>query len=165
MKAKKNLALSGIVLASLAPAALAQSVAAEKQVTLGVAEEIGMATIDQCRKDGFKVSVTVVNRAGQPILLLRDDGSGPHTGDASRRKAYTALTFKAKTADVQKRILDNPGLAPLNQFNDVLILAGGVPLRAGNEVIGAVGVGGAPSGDKDEACANAGIDKVADRLK
>src|SRR5438105_4801882 len=74
-------------------AAHAQStVATEKQLPLALALEAAQGTLDQCRKDGFRVSVTVLNNAGQPIVLLRDGGTGPHTADTSRRKAYTALS-------------------------------------------------------------------------
>lgn len=165
MKIMDSLAVSAIVLASFPSVAMAQSVVTEKQLTLGLAQEIGATAIDQCRKDGFKVAVTVVNRAGQPIILMRDDGSSPHTSDVSRRKAYTALIFKSKTADLAKLIADNARPAALKDISDVIILNGGVPIRIGNEVIGAVGVSGVPNSGGDEACANAAIEKVADRLK
>lgn len=149
---------------SFNPAA-AQGVVAVKDVSLGLAQAIAQGVLDQCRKDGFRVTATVMNRAGQVIVVLRDDGTSPHTVDTSRRKAYTALALRASTIELGQRIASNPGAAGLKDITDVIILGGGLPIRVGNEVIGSVGVGGAPAGDKDEACAKAGLDKVADQLK
>jgi len=158
------LTLAALIVAAHAPAQ-AQAVATEKQLPLALALEAAQATLDQCRKDGFRVSVTVLNNAGQPKVLLREDGTGPHTADTSRRKAYTALTFRAPTTALAKRIADTPALANLNNVTDVLVLGGGLPIKSGNDTIGAIGVSGAPAGEKDEACAQAGIDRIADRIK
>lgn len=143
----------------------AQDVASEKQISLALAQQTAAAAIERCRKDGYRVAVTVVDRAGQVKATLRDDGAGPHTADTSRRKAYTALTFRAVTSEVVKRITGNPEAAGLKDVTDVLILGGGIPIRAGTEIIGAVGVSGAPGGDKDEVCGQAGIEKIAPKLK
>lgn len=145
--------------------ALADGMLMEKQISLQLAQETAMATIEQCRKDGYKVAVTVVDRAGQIKVMLRDDGTGPHTVDSSRRKAYTSLTFRASTSEFAKRLSTNPAAANLKDITDVLVLGGGLPIFSGNEIIGAVGVGGAPGGDKDEACAQAGINKITEKLK
>ena len=137
----------------------------ERQLSLALALEAAQGTLDQCRKDGFRVSVTVLNNAGQPIVLLRDGGTGPHTADTSRRKAYTSLTFRAPTTALSKRLAETPALANLIYVTDVLVLGGGVPIKFGNDTIGALGVSGTPTGEKDEACGQAGIDRIADRLK
>ena len=84
--------------------------------------------------------------------------SGP-----GRRKAYTSLTFRASTTALSKRLAETPALANLNNVTDVLVLGGGVPIKSGNDTIGAIGVSGAPAGEKDEACGQAGIDRIADR--
>jgi uncharacterized protein GlcG (DUF336 family) len=144
---------------------VAEEVLIEKQISLSLAQEAALAAIGQCRQDGYRVSVTVVDRAGQIKVMLRDDGTGPHTGDTSRRKAYTSLTFRTSTIELSKRIASNPASANLKDISDVLVLGGGLPIKIGDEVIGAIGVGGAPGGDKDEVCAQAGIAKIADRLK
>jgi len=81
-------------------------VATEKQLPLALALEAAQGALDQCRKDGFRVSVTVLNNAAQPIVLLRDGGTGPHTADTSRRKAYTSLTFRAPTTALSKRLAE-----------------------------------------------------------
>ncbi len=137
----------------------------EKQISLSLAQDAVLAAIAQCRKEGYRVTVTIVDRAGLVKATLRDDGAAPHTLDASRRKAYTALTFRASTTELGQRIANNPAAANLKDISDVLVLGGGLLLKAGDEVIGAIGIGGAPGGDKDEACARVGIDKIADRLK
>lgn len=116
-------------------------------------------------KQGFKVAVTVVDRDGRVKVIIRGDGTGPHTLSTSRRKAYTALTFKATTIATMKRVADNPGSANLKDISGVLLLGGGVPIKAGAEVIGAVGVSGAPGGDKDEACAMAGLKAIEGQLR
>ena len=148
-----------------ATAVFGQDVLVEKQLSLALAQEAATTAIEKARKDGYKVSVTVVNRAGQVIVQLRDDGAAPHTTDTSWRKAYTALTMRASTAELAQRIAANPGSAALKDITDLIILGGGLPIRIGSEVIGAIGVGGAPGGDKDEACGQAGIDRIAGRLK
>ena len=145
--------------------AFAEGVIMEKQISLPLAQEAAMIAIEQCRKDGYKVAVTVVDRAGQIKVILRDEGTGPYTLDTSRRKAYTSLAFRVSTSEFAKRLSSNPAAANLKDVTDVIVLGGGLPLISGNEVIGASGVGGAPGGDKDEACAQAGINKIIERLK
>jgi uncharacterized protein GlcG (DUF336 family) len=143
----------------------AQDVLVEKNLSLTLAQEAASAAIEKARKDGYKVSVTVVNRAGQVIAQLRDDGAAPHTLDTSLRKAYTAVSLRASTGEVAQRISANPGLSALKDITGVIILGGGLPIRVGSEVIGGIGVGGAPGGDKDEVCSQSGIDRIVGRLK
>lgn len=130
-----NLILVGSIAISATPA-LAQSVLNERQISLGLAREAANAAINQCRKDGYQVSVTVVDRSGQVKVMMRDDGSAPHTPDTSRRKAYTALTFRTSTTELANRVASNPSAANLRDITDIILLAGGLPIRAGNEVIG-----------------------------
>jgi uncharacterized protein GlcG (DUF336 family) len=145
--------------------ASAQEALTVKDMSLGLAQAIAQGAIEQCRKDGFRVTATVMNRAGQIITVLRDDGTSPHTLDTSRRKAYTSVALRASTTEIAQRIASNPGAAALKDITDVIILGGGLPISVGNEVIGSVGVGGSPAAEKDEVCAKAGLDKVADHLK
>ena len=146
----------------IAPAA-AQNTVNERQITLDSAREAAEAAIMQCRRDGFRVTVTVVDRSGQIRAVMRDDGTGPHTIDSSHRKAFTALSFRISSADFARLVATNPAAANLKDIEGTLALAGGLPIKAGAEVIGAIGVGGAPGGDKDEACAQAGINKISAR--
>jgi uncharacterized protein GlcG (DUF336 family) len=135
-----------------------------KDLSLAVALTIATTAADTCQAQGNRVSVTVVGREGQVIVVLRGDNSSPHTVENSRRKAYTARTFRVPSGEIAKRVKDNPTLG-LVHLPDVMALQGALPIKVGDDVVAAVGVSGAPGGDKDEACAKAGIDKVADQLK
>ena len=142
----------------------AQAPLVEKNVSMKMALMIIEGTIEQCSKDGYKVSVVIVDKAGNVAASLRGDGTNPHTMEFGRLKAYTART-RGQTSLEFKNLTDKPEGAFLKQIPNVVAVGGGVPIKAGNEVIGAVGVSGAPGGEKDEACALAGIAKVADALK
>jgi uncharacterized protein GlcG (DUF336 family) len=144
--------------------ALAQAPQAEKNVSMAMSLAIIQGTIEQCTKDGYKVSVTIVDKSGAVAAQLRGDGTSPHTMEFSRLKAYTARIRNQTSLQTMKE-LEDPARAPLRQIPGLVGVGGGVPIRAGTEVIGGVGVSGAPGGEKDEACANAGIAKVADALK
>ena len=144
--------------------ALAQAPQVEKNVSMTMSLAIIQGVIDQCTKDGYKVSVTIVDKAGNVAAQLRGDGTGPHTMEFSRLKAYTARTRNQTSLQTMKE-LEDPARSFLRQIPGVVGVGGGVPIRAANEVIGGVGVSGAPGGEKDEICANAGIAKVADALK
>ena len=135
-----------------------------KDLSLAVALTIATTAADTCQAQGNRVSVTVVGREGQVIVVLRGDNSSPHTVENSRRKAYTARTFRVPSGEIAKRVKDNPTLG-LVHLADVIALQGALPIKVGEDVVGAVGVSGSPGGDKDEACAKAAIDKVADQLK
>jgi uncharacterized protein GlcG (DUF336 family) len=154
--------LALLTVVALCPAASAQELITQKVLSLDIALAIAHGALDQCRAGGFHVSVTVVDGAGLVKVQMHDDGAGPHTMDFSRKKAYSAFTFKRTSADTGKAWAAAPP-APL--ITDAVGTAGGVPIKAGNDVIGAIGVSGAPGGDKDEACSNAGIAKVASKLK
>src|SRR2546430_15874738 len=143
--------------------ALAQAPQVEKNVSMAMALAIIQGTLEQCTKDGYKVSVVVVDRAGNVAASVRGDGTNPHTMEFGRLKAYTART-RGQTSLEFKNLTDKPENAFLKQIPNVVAVGGGVPIKVGNEVIGAVGVSGAPGGEKDEACANAGIAKVAASL-
>jgi len=151
------------VAAALSSPAGAQGVVTQKNVSLGLAQAIASAALAQCESMGFNVSVTVLDRDGLAVVMLRGDGAGLHTPEGSDRKAYTARTYSSPSANFTKRVTTEPNYAPAIQYHRVLALAGGLPIKAGNEVIGAVGVSGSPG--KDDVCSQAGIDKVADQLK
>jgi uncharacterized protein GlcG (DUF336 family) len=129
----------------------AQGVVMQRNLSLALARTIAEATLAECQAKGFHTSVAVVDRSGQPLVLLRDEQAGGHTLEMSRRKAYTARMFRTSTLEFQKR-------------TDMLALGGGVPILVGNEAIGGVGSSGS-SQTQDDACAKAGIAKVADQLK
>src|SRR6267143_1074326 len=108
-----------------------------------------------------RAQLTVVTEKQLPLALALEAAQG--TLDQCR-KAYTSLTFRAPTTALSKRLAETPALANLNNVTDVLVLGGGVPIKSGNDTIGAIGVSGTPTGEKDEACGQAGIDRIADRL-
>ena len=141
----------------------AQGIVMQKNITLELAQTIANAAIAQCRSMGYKISVTVVDREGLPIVMMRDDGAGLHTPEGSDRKAYTARAFSQPSAAFVKRLQDSPETVGSRHYSRVLALAGGLPIKVGDEIVGAVGVSGTPG--KDDDCAQAGIDKVADQLK
>src|SRR6476620_11223846 len=155
------------VLASLSVLAtspvLAQAPQVEKNVSMAMAIAIMQGAIEQCTKDGYKVTVVIVDKGGNVAASVRGDGTNPHTVEFGRLKAYTART-RGQTSLEFKNLTDKPENALLKQIPNVVAVGGGVPIKVGNEVIGAVGVSGAPGGEKDEACANAGIAKVAASL-
>jgi uncharacterized protein GlcG (DUF336 family) len=151
------------VAAVLASPAGAQGVVSEKNITLALAQTIANAALEQCQSMGYKVAVTVVDRAGLALVMLRGDGAGLHTPEGSDRKAYTARTFRAPSANFVKRMLDDPAAAGSKEYTRVLALGGGLPIKVGDDVVGAVGVSGSPG--KDDVCSQAGIDKVASQLK
>jgi len=151
------------VAALLASPAGAQGVVTQKNVSLELAQAIANAAIAQCRTMGYRASVSVLDRDGIPIVMLHDDGAGLSTNEGSDRKAYTAVSFKQPSAAFVKRLQDRPDTVGSRHYTRILALAGGLPIKVGNDVIGAVGVSGTPG--KDDVCAQAGIDKVADQLK
>ena len=133
----------------------------QRDVSLRMALTIAEAALAQC---GITTSVAVVDRAGRLRVFLQGDGAAPHNLELARRKAYTARTFRQTSADWAKRTETiNPGQRMLT---DVIPLMGGVPINVGEETIGGVGLSGAPMGGvQEEACAKAGIAKVADQLR
>ena len=143
----------------------AEGVRSEKNMSLELANQIAAATVAACAANGYAVSVTVVDRAGGVRAVQRADNAGAHTLGSSERKAWTSASVKNTTGAVMETAQKNPAAANLVYMPGVLLLAGGVPVKVGNETIGAVGVGGAPGGHLDEQCAVAGIDKVQDQLK
>jgi uncharacterized protein GlcG (DUF336 family) len=161
--ALKKAAAFVAVLATTAGAA-AQGVVTERNISIAMSKTIAEGALEECTKSGFRVAVTVIDRAGHIKVTLRGDGAGSRNLEGAQRKAYTALTFRAPTEETIKRVANNPELAAFREYRDVLLLGGGVPIKAGEEIIGAVGVSGAPSG-RDEPCAKAGIDRVADQLR
>jgi len=153
-----------IALAAVASGrANAQGVVTQRILSLPLAKAIAEGAIAECRSKGFHTSVVVVDRSGQPMVLLRDEQAGPETPDMARRKAYTARVFRIPTLDFQKRTME-PQFAAQRNATDVLALGGGVPIKIGEDTIGAVGSSGSSQNNDDE-CAKAGIAKVADQLK
>jgi uncharacterized protein GlcG (DUF336 family) len=157
--------LSVLALSAVATAASAQAVRTERNVSLELASQVAAGAVAACTAGGYNVAATVVDRAGVVKAVHRADNAGPHTLEASRLKAYTSASAKNNTLAMMEGAQKNPAAANLVNIPGYLLLGGGVPIRVGNEVIGAVGVGGAPGGNLDEQCAVAALDKIKDQLK
>ena len=133
----------------------------QRDVSLRMAITIAEAALAEC---GVNTSVAVVDRAGRLRVLLQGDGASPHNPELARRKAYTARTFRQTSAEWAKLTETKNG--GQRMLADVIPLGGGVPIKIGQETIGGVGLSGAPMGQpQEEACAKAGIAKVADQLR
>jgi|SRR6266568_4024637 len=156
-----RLATIGLACALTVPAS---AQLARKDLSATTAMTIAQTALETCTKQGYTVSVTIVGRSGEILLQVRGDNSPPHTMENSMRKAYTSRTTRAPSGELVKRLKDNPQLSFVNLTN-VIAAQGALPIKIGDDVVGAVGVSGAPGGDKDEACVKAGLDKVANLLK
>ena len=153
---------SAALTVSLAVPASAQLLQ-RKDLSLSMAQSIANGALDACKAMGYAASVVVVDRGGDTLVALRGDGSGPHTVENARRKAYTANTFKMSTEDFIKAMKTRPVRREQTTLPNVIAINGGVPIKAGNEVIGGIGLSGSPG--KDEECVNAGLEKVKQFLQ
>ena len=158
-------ALMGIGIAMiLSGHGIAQGVVMQRNLSLAMAKTIAEAALAECKSKGFNTSAAVVDRAGQVLVIMRDEQATAQTAEMARRKAYTARMFRITTMEFQKRTTDDPGRAAQRDLADILALSGGVPIQVGNDTIGAVGSAGSTL-ELDDACSKAGIAKVADALK
>jgi uncharacterized protein GlcG (DUF336 family) len=147
-------------LASPASAALIM----HKDLPLAVAKTIAEEAVAACAAKTYAVSAVVVDRDGETIVEMRGDNAAPHTMENARRKAYTAMTFKQTTAEYAKKLLDPNSVAHQQvTLPNVIAIPGGVPIKAGDEIVGGIGVSGSPGVDED--CVNAALDKVKDQLQ
>ncbi len=138
----------------------ATMVVSVKRLSTDVAVKVAQAAIEACRKKGIQIAATVVDREGVVQVQLRDTIAAPITVPISKMKAFTAVNFNAATS-----ALGNRADTPIGRVDGLVMSAGGVPIQAGGSLLGAVGVSGAPSGETDEECAQAGVDKVSDDLE
>jgi uncharacterized protein GlcG (DUF336 family) len=144
----------------------AEGLLSEKILPASLAMQAAQAAVTACAQKGFHISVAVTDRDGLVRVLLRGDQAGSHTLDSSVKKAYTAASLGLSTGALTKILVEHPDATGLRDMNDkILIMQGGLPIRAGTEVIGGIGVGGTPGGDTDEACARAGLARIMDHLK
>jgi uncharacterized protein GlcG (DUF336 family) len=160
----RTLGLAVVVAAATWSSASDAQVLMQRDVSLRMALTIAETAIAECEKSGNNVSVAVVDRAGRLRVFLQGDKAAPHNIELAQRKAYTARTFGRTSAEWAARTGPDSELAAQRQLEHVIALRGGVPIKVGGETIGAVGVSGSTSGG-DEACAMAGVAKVADELK
>jgi uncharacterized protein GlcG (DUF336 family) len=158
-------AFSAIAFATLLASTIAaQGVVMQRNLSLPMAKMIAEATLAACKAKGFNTAAAVVDRAGQVLVLMRDEQATAQVGEMARRKAYTARMFRTPTSALQKRTIEDPTYAAQRDIADVLALGGGMPIQVGNDTFGGVGSAGSNQ-ETDEGCAKAGIAKVADLLK
>jgi uncharacterized protein GlcG (DUF336 family) len=154
---------AGAVALALTPCLSSAQVQTQRDITWKLGLAIAQGAIEECAKTNVGISVAVVDRAGRVRIFIASDDPSPHNFELARRKAYTARTFRRPTLEWAQRTKEGTELAPQRQLADVIALGGGVPINVGNDTIGAVGVSGS-SQTGDDACARAGIAKVADQL-
>ena len=156
--------LAGIGLACALTTSAGAQLLSHKDLSASTAVTIAQTAIAACTANGYRVSATIVGRNGEVLVQIRGDGTGPHTMENSLKKAFTARTFRIPSGEMEERLKKNPQMGA--QFLTGFTTArGALPVKVGEEVIGAAGVSGAPGGEKDEACVQTGLDKVADQLK
>jgi uncharacterized protein GlcG (DUF336 family) len=148
---------------------LAQDLPSASSLPRALAVEAASEAIRACEANGFKVTAVVVDAAGEMKALIKGDGSTPHTKETAFRKAYTQITLGPIFAfDTLGSFVDkmkaNPSQFTFQTIPNIILLPGAVAIKAKGVLIAAIGVGGAPGGDKDEACAAAGVAKIADLL-
>jgi uncharacterized protein GlcG (DUF336 family) len=161
---KKIVTIAGLALTTaLAGPAGAQLIAA-KDLSVTMAVTIAQTAVETCKAQGYNVSANVLGRAGEVLVAMRGDDTGPHTLENSMKKAWTARAQRAPSLNFANAVKQNPTVGAIHLTN-MVPAQGGLPIMVGMDIVGAVGVSGAPGGDKDEACAKAGIDKVAAMLK
>jgi uncharacterized protein GlcG (DUF336 family) len=159
--AQTSLAICVAVAALCTPYAGADELPKESILPLSMATKAVQAAIEACKKDGYRVSVSIVDRAGVLRAMGRADGAGSHTVDSSRKKAYTASSLRRATTELADLIGKVPTLEALRDMHpEILILGGGLPIEIGGDVVGGIGVGGAPGAHLDDACAQAGLDAI-----
>jgi uncharacterized protein GlcG (DUF336 family) len=156
--------ISSILAVAVSAAPASSQLIEHRDLSLAIALTIATTAADHCKGQGYPVSVAVLGREAQIIVQLRGDSSPPHSIENSYRRAYTALTYRQPSANVEKRVRADPG-DQLVLLNYIMPAEGGLPIIVDGDTIGAVAVSGSPGGEKDEACAKAGLDKVADILK
>ena len=154
----------------LGPSAHADALPTDTRLPLSVAIEAATEAVAACEASNYRVTATVVDASGVVKVVVKGDRAPPHTLDSSRGKAYAAVSLgpnfnEATTSAVVAKVSNNPAFGPLVHLPGVFLVAGGVVIRSGDAVIGAVGVGGSPGGDKDEVCAQAAVAKIAGKVK
>jgi uncharacterized protein GlcG (DUF336 family) len=158
------------IFAALTSAVLMSSVAQAQtlpthRMPAALAAEAASETVAACAKQGYHETAQVVDADGVIIATMRGDVAGAHTLDSAFAKAYTAASFKTDTLALSERAKGEDSILPLAKLPHVMFFGGGVPIKLGDELIGAIGAAGAPGGKLDDGCARAGIDKIKDRLQ
>jgi uncharacterized protein GlcG (DUF336 family) len=164
-----TIAAAALVITTSAPAFVPPAVAdliTTHRIPAALASEAVTETVASCARQGYNETAVLVDADGVRQALLRGDRAGSHTLDSANDKAYTAATFKADTGVLVDRAKNAPGFAALfTQVPHLVLFGGGIVIKVGDEVVGAIGAAGAPGANLDEVCAKAGLDKIQDRLQ
>lgn len=157
--------LSLLCVVLLAAQAQAQGLLPTHRISAELANQAVAAAVAKCAGEGYAETAVLVDADGVRQAVLRGDRAGAHTLDSAFSKAFTAASFKTNTSAIVERVKSRPVVANLFKLPHLLLLGGGLVIKVGDEVVGAIGASGAPGGDLDDACAQAGIDKIKDQLK
>ena len=149
---------------SLSAQAEEESLATFKALKPEVALELAQATLKACREAGFQIAVAVTDRSGVTQVIIRDRLAGAHTPETARRKAWTAASFRTDTLTMMEETQAGKAQSGVRFVSDAMMIGGGIPVNAGGTMVGAVGVSGAPGGDEDHKCAQAGIAAIEEKL-
>jgi len=164
MSLAHRLGFAAIACLVAAPLPASAALIMRKDLSHEMALAVAEGAMQACLAKGYATSAVVVDRDGETLVAMRGDGAGPHTVENARRKAYTANTFKMPSADYAKKLLDPASVAHQQvTLPSIIAIDGGVPIKVGNDVIGAAGVSGSPGVDSE--CVNAGIEKIKDQLQ
>ena len=136
-----------------------------KSMTPETALKLATATLNACRDMGYQVAVSVVDRSGLEQVMLRDRFAGPHTPDTAWRKAWSAISFRTNTSDMLETTKEGNAQSGIRHLDNVAMLGGGMMIMSGGEMVGAIGVSGAPGGEADDACALKGIEAAEELLE
>lgn len=155
--------VAGVAALFTSPAQAESAVLDSRLMTLGIASKVASAAVKSCADSGYQVSAVVVDRSGVAQVIMRDVFASRFTIEIAQRKANASILSGTSTSAFRKNRGDIR--AELNEIDGILMLDGAVPIRAAGVLLGAVGVSGAPGGDKDETCARAGVDSVLEQLE
>lgn len=133
-------------------------------LTADAALVAAQAALKDCQKRGAVAAVAVVDRSGVPLVILRDALSGMHTPETATRKAWSAVSFKSSTLDLEKTTAYNQASSGIRHLPGVVMIGGGLPIQAAGTLVGGIGVSGAPGGEMDDECAKAGVKAIRDAL-
>ena len=167
MRVKKVILIAATVIAagSAASASAQKLLANYMTLSTAAAQQAAQVALARCQKDGFTVAVAVVDRGGQPLVMLRDNLAGAHTPQTAMNKAATAVSFRTDTTELAATTQAGKPQSGIRQLPNVIAVGGGLMIRAKGSLVGGIGVSGAPGGDADDVCAKTGIAAIQDALE
>ncbi len=159
------IAASVVAAGVAAPAGAQKMLANYTTLTTAAAQAAAQAALARCQKDGYTVAVAVVDRGGQPLVVLRDNLAGTHTTQTAVGKAATAVSFRTDTTELAATTQAGKAQSGIRQLPNVIAVGGGLMIRAKGSLVGGIGVSGAPGGDADDVCAKAGVAAINDAIE